>query len=42
MASNAASPLFSAFGELLHGVVTVRAFGAEKRYAGYQNLNDVR
>ncbi|KAJ7107582.1 multidrug resistance-associated ABC transporter [Mycena epipterygia] len=32
MESNSRSPIFSDFGELLHGIVTVRAFSAEKRF----------
>ncbi|KAF7799416.1 hypothetical protein EIP86_010650 [Pleurotus ostreatoroseus] len=32
MESNTRSPLFSSFGELLEGVVTVRAFSAEQRF----------
>lgn len=30
--SNARSPIFSKFGETLHGIVTARAFGAERRF----------
>lgn len=33
MNSNARSPIFSGFGELLEGIVTVRAFSAEQRFA---------
>jgi hypothetical protein len=32
MESNSRSPIFSDFGELLDGIVTVRAFGAEQRF----------
>ena len=32
MDSNTRSPIFSSFGELLEGVVTVRAFSAEQRF----------
>ncbi|KAI0649819.1 multidrug resistance-associated ABC transporter [Trametes meyenii] len=32
MESNARSPIFANFGEMLEGVVTVRAFGAEQRF----------
>lgn len=32
MESNTRSPIFSGFGELLEGIVTVRAFSAEKRF----------
>lgn len=32
MESNTRSPIFSDFGELLDGIVTVRAFSAEKRF----------
>ncbi|KAF8205407.1 multidrug resistance-associated ABC transporter [Mycena galopus ATCC 62051] len=32
MESNSRSPIFSDFGELLNGIVTVRAFAAEKRF----------
>ncbi|KAJ7655558.1 hypothetical protein DFH06DRAFT_1200413 [Mycena polygramma] len=32
MESNSRSPIFSDFGELLNGIVTVRAFSAEKRF----------
>jgi hypothetical protein len=32
MESNSRSPIFSDFGELLEGIVTVRAFSAEKRF----------
>jgi hypothetical protein len=32
MESNSRSPIFSDFGELLEGVVTVRAFSAERRF----------
>ncbi|KAJ7105197.1 multidrug resistance-associated ABC transporter [Mycena epipterygia] len=32
MESNSRSPIFSEFGELLRGIVTVRAFSAEKRF----------
>jgi hypothetical protein len=32
MESNTRSPIFSDFGELLEGIVTVRAFSAEKRF----------
>lgn len=32
MESNSRSPIFSHFGELLEGIVTVRAFGAERRF----------
>ncbi|KAJ6590007.1 hypothetical protein DFH09DRAFT_1359037 [Mycena vulgaris] len=32
MESNSRSPIFSDFGELLQGIVTVRAFSAEKRF----------
>ena len=32
MESNARSPIFSDFGEMLEGIVTVRAFSAEKRF----------
>jgi ABC-type multidrug transport system fused ATPase/permease subunit len=32
MESNSRSPIFSGFSELLDGIVTVRAFGAEKRF----------
>ncbi|KAG2344835.1 hypothetical protein BDR05DRAFT_1016249 [Suillus weaverae] len=36
MESNSRSPIFSGFGELLEGIVTVRAFSAEQRF-----LNDL-
>ena len=36
MESNSRSPVFSGFGEMLEGIVTVRAFGAERRF-----LNDI-
>lgn len=32
MESNTRSPIFANFGELLEGIVTVRAFSAEKRF----------
>lgn len=32
MESNSRSPIFSEFGELLEGIVTVRAFSAERRF----------
>ena len=32
MESNTRSPIFSDFGEVLEGIVTVRAFSAEKRF----------
>lgn len=32
MESNSRSPIFSGFGELLEGIVTVRAFSAEHRF----------
>lgn len=32
MESNTRSPIFSGFGELLEGIVTVRAFSAEQRF----------
>jgi hypothetical protein len=32
MESNTRSPIFSDFGELLEGIVTVRAFSAERRF----------
>ena len=32
MESNSRSPIFSGFGELLEGIVTVRAFSAEKQF----------
>jgi ABC-type multidrug transport system fused ATPase/permease subunit len=32
MESNARSPIFSGFGELLEGIVTVRAFAVEKKF----------
>ncbi len=32
MESNTRSPIFSDFGELLEGIVTVRAFSAETRF----------
>lgn len=32
MESNTRSPIYSDFGELLEGIVTVRAFSAEKRF----------
>ena len=32
MESNTRSPIFSDFGELLEGIVTIRAFSAEKRF----------
>lgn len=32
MESNSRSPIFSDFGELLEGIVTVRAFSAETRF----------
>jgi hypothetical protein len=32
MESNTRSPIFSGFGELLEGIVTVRAFSAEKQF----------
>lgn len=36
MESNSRSPIFSGFAELLEGIVTVRAFSAERRF-----LNDL-
>lgn len=36
MESNSRSPIFSGFGEMLEGLVTVRAFSAERRF-----LNDL-
>jgi len=36
MESNSRSPIFSGFGEMLEGIVTVRAFGAEQRF-----MNDI-
>ena len=38
MESNTRSPIFSDFGELLDGIVTVRAFSAERRFLN--NLHD--
>jgi ABC-type multidrug transport system fused ATPase/permease subunit len=32
MESNTRSPIFSDFGEVLEGIVTIRAFSAEKRF----------
>ena len=32
MESNSRSPIFSGFGEMLEGLVTVRAFSAERRF----------
>ena len=32
MESNTRSPIYSDFGEMLEGIVTVRAFSAEKRF----------
>ena len=32
MESNSRSPIFSGFGELLEGIVTVRSFSAEQRF----------
>lgn len=32
MESNTRSPIFSGFGELLEGIVTVRAFSAEQKF----------
>lgn len=32
MESNSRSPIFAGFGELLEGIVTVRAFSAEQRF----------
>jgi len=32
MESNSRSPIFSGFGEMLEGIVTVRAFGAKQRF----------
>ena len=32
MESNSRSPIFSGFGELLEGIVTIRAFSAERRF----------
>ena len=32
MESNTRSPIYSDFGEILEGIVTVRAFSAEKRF----------
>ena len=32
MESNSRSPIFSGFGKLLEGIVTVRAFSAERRF----------
>src|ERR1700731_2875887 len=32
MESNTRSPIYSAFGEVLEGIVTIRAFSAEKRF----------
>ncbi len=34
MESNTRSPIFANFNELLEGIVTVRAFGAEERFLG--------
>lgn len=42
MESNSRSPIFSGFGELLEGIVTVRAFSAETRFAdGLHNKIDL-
>lgn len=38
MESNSRSPIFANFGELLEGIVTVRAFSAEQRFLN--NLYD--
>lgn len=35
MESNTRSPIFANFGELLEGIVTVRAFSAERRFLDF-------
>jgi hypothetical protein len=37
MESNTRSPIFSGFSELLEGIVTVRAFSAERRFLDGQH-----
>jgi ABC-type multidrug transport system fused ATPase/permease subunit len=37
MESNTRSPIFANFGELLEGIVTVRAFSAEQRFLDYHS-----
>ena len=37
MESNTRSPIFANFGELLEGIVTVRAFSAEQRFLDNHN-----
>lgn len=37
MESNTRSPIFANFGELLEGIVTVRAFSAEQRFLDHHN-----
>lgn len=41
LSSNARSPIYSKFGEMLQGVVTVRAFGAERAFLSnlYKSIN---
>ena len=38
MESNSRSPIFSGFSELLEGIVTVRAFSAERRFLNELHL----
>lgn len=38
MESNTRSPIFANFGELLEGIVTVRAFSAEKQFLDGHNV----
>ncbi|BGP16287.1 hypothetical protein JCM10213_008267 [Rhodosporidiobolus nylandii] len=42
--SNARSPIYSKFGETLHGIVTCRAFGAERRFLKgvYQSIDTMQ
>lgn len=46
MESNSRSPIYSGFGEMLEGIVTVRAFSAERRFLDdlhkYANFTSVR
>jgi ABC-type multidrug transport system fused ATPase/permease subunit len=37
MESNTRSPIFSSFSELLEGIVTVRAFSAERKFLDFQH-----
>ena len=42
MESTSRSPIFSGFGELLEGIVTIRAFSAERRFMEeFHEKNDV-